>query len=403
MKLRYQYRIYPTRNQQTKLAKTFGCCRVVWNDALTIIKAIPKGKKWPTNSELQRLVITQAKKNPHKNWLAEVSVVALQQAVIDLGTAFKNFFESRSGKRQGPRIGFPRFKKKANQQSARFTQRGFSIKGNQVYLAKIGTIKTKWSRPLPSEPSSVTVIKDRCGRYFFSFVVEHQPSSEEPISPSVGVDLGIKTFAVLSTGEKVQAPDYRKLSRKIRRAQSVLSRRQKGSKRRERARLKVARLKAQLRDLRKDFLHKLSSQLVKQHEVICLEDLNVSGMLKNRKLSRVISEAGWSELRTMCEAKSTMYGRETRVISRWEPTSQYCSDCGYRWGRLDLSVRELVCLGCGTKQDRDSNAAKNIDNVGVGRIHDAKRTGSECKTSWEAVCDEPSIPLVAEQLNLFAS
>lgn len=391
MKARYQYRIYPTPQQQIELAKLFGCCRFVWNSALASVKSVPQGEKWPKNSELQRLVITQAKKDPEKQWLSEVSVVALQQSVIDLGTAFKNFFESRSGKRQGSKMGFPKFKKRSNQQAARFTQRGFSLKGNKVYLAKIGNIKTKWSRPLPSEPTSVTVIKDRAGRYFLSFVVEVQPMSEAAQSPSVGVDLGIKTFAVLSTGEKVSSPDYSRLNRKIRRAQRRLSRRQKGSKRRERARLRVARLKAQIRDKRKDFLHKLSTRLVKANAVICLEDLNVSGMVKNRRLARAISEAGWREFRTMNEAKSVRYGRETVVISRWEPTSQYCSDCGDRWGKLDLSVRELSCLGCGKRQDRDRNAAANIENVGVGRTHDAKRTGRACKTEIPAVLDEPSI------------
>lgn len=375
MKARYQYRIYPTPQQQTHLAKLFGCCRVVWNSALALVKSVPEGEKWPKNSELQRLVITQAKREPEKVWLSKVSVVALQQSVIDLGIAFKNFFESRSGKRQGPKIGFPRFKKRSLQQSARFTQRGFSLKGNKVYLAKVGNIKIKWSRPLPSEPSSVTVIKDRAGRYFLSFVVEVEPINEPAISPSVGVDLGIKTFAVLSTGEKVLSPDYSHLSRKVRRAQRKLSRRQKGSKRREQVRQRVARLKARIRDQRKDFLHKLSIRLIKANETICLEDLNVSGMLKNRRLARAISEAGWREFRTMNEAKAIRYGRETRVISRWEPTSQYCSDCRYQWGKLDLSVRELVCLGGGKQQDRDGNAAVNINNVGVGRTRDAIADG----------------------------
>ncbi|WP_017659129.1 helix-turn-helix domain-containing protein [Baaleninema simplex] len=156
MKARYQYRIYPTPGQQIELAKLFGCCRVVWNSALAIVKGVPKGEKWPKNSELQRLVITQAKKAPERQWLSEVSVVALQQSVIDLGTAFKHFFESQQGKRKGKRVGFPQFKKRSSQQSARFTKRGFSIKAGKVYLAKIGNIKTKWSRPLPSEPSSLT-------------------------------------------------------------------------------------------------------------------------------------------------------------------------------------------------------------------------------------------------------
>ena len=153
-------------------------------------------------------------------------------------------------------------------------------------------------------------------------------------------------------------------------------------------RLKVARLKCRLRDTRKDFLHKLSTKVVNENQVIALEDLNVSALLKNRCLSRAISSAGWREFRTMCEAKSDKYGREFVVISRWEPTSQVCSDCGYRWGKLDLKVREIVCVNCGALHDRDNNASKNIEQVGVGHIHDSKRTGRECKTSSEAVPDE---------------
>jgi len=400
MKLRYQYRVYPTQKQQTQLAQLFGCCRVVWNDALALVK---QSQKFPKNSDLQKLCITQAKGTEQRSWLQEVSNIPLQQSVADLGVAIKNYFDSRTGKRKGSSIGFPRFKNKDNRQSARFRKGGFSIKKGKVYLAKIGHLKTKWSRPLPSEPSSVTIIKDRRNRYFLSFVVEAEvPSSSAP-NDSVGVDLGIKTFAVLSTGEKIDSPSYQKLNRKIKRFQRRLSKCVKGSKRRELARLKVAKLKAKLRDTRKDFLHQLSSKLINENQVIVLEDLNVKGMVKNRCLSRAISKAGWSEFRTMCEAKSQMYSREVRVISRWQPTSQYCSDCGYKWGKLDLSVREIVCLSCGTLQDRDGNAATNIKQVGVGHTHDIKWTGSGCKTDVSAVCDELSTHLVDEQLNLFAS
>ncbi|WP_445925061.1 RNA-guided endonuclease InsQ/TnpB family protein [Leptodesmis sp.] len=210
MKARYQYRIYPATNQQIELAKLFGCCRVVWNDALALIKSTPKGEKWPSNAELQEICITQAKKTEGRQWLAEVSNIPLQQSIRDLGVAFKNFFEYRQGKRKGQRrVGFPQFKKKLNQQSARFCRGGFSIKAAKVYLAKIGEIKTKWSRPLPSEPSSVTVIKDCAGRYFISFVVEIQPIAVEPKNQGVGVDLGLETLATLSTGEKVKARDTR--------------------------------------------------------------------------------------------------------------------------------------------------------------------------------------------------
>ena len=372
--------------------------RVVWNDALALCK---KSEKLPSNGDLQKICITQAKKTQEREWLSEVSNIPLQQSIADLGVAWNNFFASIKGKRKGKKVNSPKFKKRTNRQSARFRKGGFSIKAAKVFLAKIGCIKTKWSRPLPSEPSSVTVIKDTAGRYFLSFVVEVQPETKLASNPAVGIDLGIKIFAALGTSERVASPSYSKLDRKIRRSQRKLSRRSKTSKRRERMRLKVAKLKAKLRDIRKDFLHKLSTKVINENQVIALEDLNVSGLLKNRKLSRAISSAGWREFRTMCESKSEKFGREFVVISKWEPTSQVCSDCGYRWGKLDLSVREIVCMNCGTLHDRDDNASKNIEQVGVGHIHDSKWAGRECKTSIEAVPDELSTRLKYEQLTLF--
>lgn len=305
MKARYQYRIYPSDQQVKSLARVFGCVRVVWNDALAQCK---QSEKLPSNGDLQKICITQAKLTEQREWLKEVSNIPLQQSISDLGTAFKNFFESLSGQRKGQKVKSPRFKKKDNYQSARFRKGGFSLKAGKVYLAKIGNIKTKWSRPLPAEPSSVTVIKDRAGRYFLSFVVETTPEQKPADNPSVGIDLGIKTFAVLSNGEQISSPDYSILERRIRRVQRKLSRRQKGSRRREFMRLRVAKLKAKQADIRKDFLHKLSTKVVSENQVIALEDLNVSGMLKNRCLSKAISQAGWREFRTMCKAKSDKFG-----------------------------------------------------------------------------------------------
>jgi putative transposase len=361
MKARYQYRIYPTDQQRLGLAKLFGCCRVVWNDALGLVKSTPEGEKWPSSAELQKICITQAKQTEGREWLAEVSNIPLQQSIQDLGTAFKNFFDSRKGKRNGPRVGFPRFKKKLNQQSARFTRGGFSLKEAKVYLAKIGEIKTKWSRPLPSEPSSVTVIKDCAGRYFLSFVVEVEPITVEPKSQGVGVDLGIETLATLSAGEKIKAPDTQRLDKHIRKGKRKLARAMKGSKRRESLRLAIARMEAKQRDIRQDFNQKLASRLVRENSVVVLEDLNVAGMVKNRSLSRAIIRAGWRQIRTLCEGKAHMiHDREVRTIIRWEPTSQVCSCCGYRWGKLDLSVRSVLCLNCGAEHDRDINASTNI-------------------------------------------
>jgi len=387
MKARYRYRIYPTDQQRQSLAQLFGCVRVVWNDALALCK---QSEKKPKSAELQKVVITQAKQTTERAWLSEVSNIPLQQSVADLETAFKNFFQSCKGKRKGRKVGYPKFKKRTNSQSARFRIGGFSIKGEEVYLAKIGNIKPIWSRKIPSDPTSVTVIKDCANRYFLSFVVEVEPVQVEAKHMSVGIDLGIKTFAVMSDGGKAKSPSCKKLDKKVRKLQKQLARQQKDSKRRHKTRIKIAKTHNRIADLRQDFLHKLSTKVVSENQTIILEDLNVSGMVKNRKLALVISQQGWYEFRSLCEAKSEKFGREFRVISRWEPTSQVCSDCGFKWGKLDLSIRSVLCLSCGIEHDRDENAAKNINQVGMGNRHDSKRTQRKSKTTPVASSDEVS-------------
>ena len=277
MKARYQYRFYPTDQQQQSLARLFGCVRVVYNDALAICK---QSEKKPKSAELQKIVITQAKKTEERAWLNEVSNIPLQQSVADLEIAFKNFFDSCKGKRKGRKVGYPKFKKRTNSQSARFRIGGFSVKDGGVYLAKIGVVKPIWSRELPASPSSVTVIKDCANRYFLSFVVDIEPISVEANSQSIGIDLGIKTFAVMSNGEKAVSPSYKALDRRVRKLQRKLARQQKDSKRRKRTRIQIAKLHNQIADTRKDFLHKLSTQVVSENQIIVLEDLNVSGMVK---------------------------------------------------------------------------------------------------------------------------
>ncbi len=377
MKARYQYRFYPTDQQQKSFAQLFGCVRVVWNDALALCKA--SGKAIGVNK--LSAMLTQSKKTEERQWLKDVSSVPLQQSLRYLDVAYRNFFNSLKGKRKGKKVGSPKFKKRTNNQSAEFTKAAFSLSGDSVYLAKIGDIKPVWSRKLPSEPSSVTVIKDCASRYFLSFVVDIEPEHIEPINSSVGIDLGVKTFAVLSTGEKFQSPDYSKLDRKIRKLQRKLARQSKGSNRRHRIRLRIAKKHNKIADTRNNFLHKVSTEVVRKNQAITLEDLNVSGMVKNRKLARAISQQGWREFRTLCKAKSEKYGRTFSTVSRWEPTSQVCSDCGYQWGKLDLSIRTVTCLSCGTTHDRDENAAKNIDKVGIGNCHDSKRTRRDNKTA----------------------
>ena len=396
MKARYQFRFYPTDQQIRDLSRLFGCVRVVWNDALAACKG---SEKQPSYNQLSSL-LTQSKQTEERVWLTEVSAVPLQQSVRNLNVAYQNFFNSVNGKRKGKKINPPRFKSRKSKQSATFTNVGFSIKGEKVYLAKIGYLDVMWSRPLPSEPSSVTVIKDAAGRYFLSFVVEINPEKLPDNGKSVGIDLGITDFATLDNGEKIKSPKpLKKRFKKLRKAQRNLSRKQKGSKRREKARLKVAKLHAKIKDIRTDFLHKLSTRLIRENQTIVLEDLNTSGMLKNRKLSRAISDLGWRSFRDMLKAKSERYGRDFRVISRWEPTTQKCSCCGQIGGKKELSVREWTCLFCGETHDRDVNAAKNIKVAG-GLSETRNGHRGRRKSSLLVASDEVSTRLLPIQLTL---
>lgn len=391
MKARYRYRFYPTGLQQQSLAQLFGCVRVVWNDALAFCKS---SEKLPKAGVLSAM-LTQSKKTFERQWLKDVSSVPLQQSLRQLDTAWKNFFNSRNGKRKGSKMGMPNFKKRSNKQYATFADNAFKLSGDTVTLAKIGDLKPVWSRDIPSIPSSVTVIKDAANRYFLSFVVEVEPVQIDAKNQSIGIDLGIKTFAVMSNGEKAFSPDYSNINRKVRKLQKKLARQQKGSNRRNKTRLQIAKQHNRIADTRKDFLHKLSTKIVSENQAIVLEDLNVSGMVKNRLLARSISLQGWREFRTLCEAKSEKFGREFHVINRWEPSSQICSDCGFKWGKLDLKVRSVRCLNCGTEHDRDENAAKNIESSRHRALGDSKRTQRQSKTTTVASVSEASRITVA--------
>ncbi|WP_366558090.1 RNA-guided endonuclease TnpB family protein [Okeania sp. SIO3B5] len=376
MKARFKYRIYPTPGQKYRLAKLFGCVRVVWNDSLACCQQKYKsGENKPTNSELQKLFITQAKKTEDREWLSEVSNIPLQQSLNDLNQAYQNFFKSTKGKRKGRPIKPPKFKTRKSKQTARFRKGGFKVGQHKVPSnAKIGKLKIVWSRELPTAPSSVTVIKDSAHRYFLSFVVEIQPEILSKTDNSVGIDLGIKTFATLSNGTKVDAPKpLKKRIKKLRKLNKSLSHKTKGSKRYEKARVRVAKFHAKLKDTRTDFLHKLSTEIIRGNQTVVLEDLNVSGMVKNRKLSRAISDLGWRQFRTFLEGKAEKYGRDFRVISRWEPTSQICSNCGFKAGKLDLKVREWECLNCGAKHVLRRECSNKYISRGRA-VRDKKRT-----------------------------
>ncbi|MEO1671110.1 MAG: RNA-guided endonuclease TnpB family protein [Cyanobacteria bacterium J06631_2] len=381
MKARYQYRIYPKQHQIEPLAKAFGSSRVVWNDALWVYKnAFRNGENRP--KDVDKLVITQAKKTESRAWLAEVSVVPLQQSFRDLHQAWNNYFSSLGGKRKDKTVGRPKFKKKTSRQSIRFTLRGFSVHSQSVKLAKIGHVKVVFSRPLPSNPSSVTIIKDTTGRYFASFVVEvlkdtasHMPEEIAPqTSNSCGIDLGLTHFAILSSGEKVENPRWqKKMLRKIKKANRELAKAKKDSNRRKKRKLRLAKLHAKVKQQRTDFLHKLTTRLVAKNQSLAIEDLNVAGMVKNRKLSRAISDAGWAKFKTMLAAKCDRYGRDLTIVDRWYPSSQICSCCGKSGGKKELNVREWSCLFCNTTHDRDVNAAKNLNRWAGGQSDQEQR------------------------------
>ena len=365
MQLRYNFRVYPTPGQRTALARTFGCARVVYNDALRIRKDAHAAKlPFPKTGDLSKQLITQAKKTPERVWLSNAPVGVMQQALRDLDTAYRNFFDSLSGKRKGPKVGEPRFKsKRDNRQTARYTKsdRWAITPDGKLRLPKVGDVPVRWSRTLPSDPSSVTLVKDAGGRYFVSFVVQTDPSEVLPETDGeVGIDLGLTHFAVLSDGRKVSSPKFlRRAERKLRKAQQALSRKAKGSNNRRRAVARVARLHARVADARRDHHHKLSTTLVQENQLIAVEDLSVKGLARTR-LAKSIHDAGWSQFVSMLEYKAVRYGRTFMKVDRFLPSSQTCSVCFVIDGPKPLHVREWTCEGCQTTHDRDVNAARIV-------------------------------------------
>ncbi|MGC4792010.1 RNA-guided endonuclease InsQ/TnpB family protein [Micromonospora sp. DT178] len=375
MQFRYQFRVYPTPGQQIELARAFGCARVVFNDGLRLRQqAREAGGKYLSDGELSRRLITEAKRTPERAWLGEVSAVVLQQALADLNTAYRNFFASVTGKRKGRKLAAPRFRsRKDNRQAIRFTKNSrFKVLDNgRLRLPKIGDLTVRWSRTLPSDPSSVTVIRDAAGRYFASFVV--QTAEDEmlpPVDAEVGIDLGLTHFAVLSDGTKVTTPKFlRRAARKLRRLQQDLSRKQRGSANRKKAVVKVARAHARVADTRRDWQHKLSTRIIRDNQAVYVEDLAVAGLGRTR-LAKSVHDAGWARFIAMLEYKAARYGRAFGRVDRWFPSTRMCSDCGRIGEKMALNVREWDCP-CGTVHDRDVNAAKNILAVGqADRLND---------------------------------
>ena len=364
MLVRYRYRIDPTSAQRQALARAFGCARVVYNDALAERHCAYQAGEWISDTEVQRRVITQAKRTPERAWLTEVASVALVQACQDARRAYRNWFDSLKGMRKGRRVGHPRFRTKHGRQSIRLTRNGFAFHGTRLYVAKVGQVRVRWSRELPSVPSSVTVIREPDGRYYASFVVDREPSPLPPVSRTAGIDLGLIAFATIATGdgtvETLANPRHlRAAERRLAIAQRQLSRKQKGSKNRTKARLRVAVAHRRVRDQRADHHHKLALRLIRENQAIAVEDLAVAGLARTR-LAKSVHDAGWTMFVRLLEVKAAQHGRQVVKVGRWTPTSQTCSACGYRDGPKPLSIRAWACLACGTVHDRDVNAARNI-------------------------------------------
>ena len=368
MKLRYNYRIVPAGEHLVPLAKAFGCARVVYNDGINARSgAYRRQMPFISDSQLQKIVITQAKKTPEREWLGEVSSVVLVQALGDLHAAYRNFFGSLKGKRaNGQKMGPPRRKKKKSAAaSIRFTRNGFTLRPDgRLYLAKIGSVKVRWSRPLPAEPSSVTVIREADGKLYASFVVDVDPQPLPEVDGETGIDLGLSSYAVRSDGRKIASPKFfRRMERKLRRTQRALSRKQKGSVNRRKAKVAVAKVHAKVRERRADFIHQETTRIVRDNQAVYVEDLAVKGMAsKKGKRGKSLADASLGTFTRTLEGKCARYGRYFGKVGRFFPSTQMCSVCGSIEGPKgleELSVRTWSC-SCGAVHDRDINAARNI-------------------------------------------
>jgi putative transposase len=358
--VRYRYRLYPSPGQRQALARVFGCARVVYNDSLRLREQAHTAGEKISNSEVQRRVITLAKLSVEREWLAEVASVALVQACNDARRAYRNWFDSLAGRRKGRKIGHPRPRRKHGQQSIRLTRNGFSLPGARLYVAKVGEIRVRWSRALPSAPSSVTVIQEPDGRYYASFVVEREATPLGACGRETGIDVGLSRLVVTSDGEVIPNPRYlRAKERKLARAQRALSCKQKGSANRAKARHRIAVLHRRVREARLDHARKIALRLIRDNQAVYAEDLAVAGLARTR-LAKSVHDAGWAQLLRLLEEKAEQYGRGFHRIDRFVPTSQICSACGVKDGPKPLSVRAWTCATCGAVHDRDVNAARNI-------------------------------------------
>lgn len=362
----YKYRAYPSQDQETLLAKTFGCARFVWNNILDW-----RSKEYALNGVKINYLkasakLTEIKNSPEFSWLSDVSRVALQQALRNQDKAFSNFFAKRSK--------YPAFKSKSDKQSITLTLNAFRLTDGKLFIAKSREpLEFILSSPLPSKISSLTIYKDSAGRFFVVFRGLNEKEHLPKLDKSIGIDLGLTHFAVTSDGVKIDSQRlYRCSEDMLARYQRSLSKKKKGSENRKKARIKVARLHAKIANRRMDFLNKLSTKIIRENQTVSVESLNVAALKKNRHLSKAISDAGWGEFVRQLEYKAKWYGREFVKISRWYPSSQVCSSCGNNDGKKSLDIRSWICSACGDNHDRDINAAININTVGLTEIYDCQ-------------------------------
>ena len=351
-------RFYPTTEQAELLAQTFGCVRVVYNAILKwrTDAFYNEGQKVNYNAASARL--TELKKLPEFAWLNDVSCVPLQQSLRHQQSAFKNFFDGRTK--------YPTFKKKRSKQSAEFTKSAFAYKDGKIYIAKSKQpLDIRWSRELPSEPSTINITKDSAGRYFVSMLCRFEPKPLPVSKKTTGIDLGLTDLVITADGFKSGNPRHTATyEKKLAKAQRVLSKKKKGSANFHKARQKVARIHAKIADCRRDFTHKLTTKLINENQVISCESLSVKNMVKNKRLSKAISDANWGELVRQLTYKADWYGRTLVKIDKFYPSSKRCNCCGHVVDSLPLHIRHWTCPACKTHLDRDINAAVNIKAAG---------------------------------------